>query len=114
MSLLTGFWSGHHTPSREDWDQPQYFFPTYENDNLLFGLEDPEAGEVVEVTPEEVNDLGESILAKEEVRKELTGVRRGGSRRGRGGPRQKTELLLMGTTPVAIHFSDSLHESCSI
>ena len=45
-------------------------------------------GEVVEVTPEEVNNLGESILAKEEVRKELTGVRRGGSRRGRGGPRQ--------------------------
>ena len=88
MSLLTGFWSGHHTPSREDWDQPQYFFPTYENDNLLFGLEDPEAGEVVEVTPEEVNNLGESILAKEEVRKELTGVRRGGSRRGRGVPRQ--------------------------
>ena len=23
-----------------DWDQPQYYFPTYENDNLLCGLED--------------------------------------------------------------------------
>ena len=45
---------------------------------------------MIEVTPEEVNnDLGESILAKEEVRKELTGVRRGGNRRGgRGGQRQ--------------------------
>merc|ERR1719203_1964301 len=75
-------WSSHHQPgSASDWDQPQYYFPTYENDNLLFGLEDPEAGEVIEVTPEEVkNDLGESILAKEEVRKELTGVRRGGNR----------------------------------
>ena len=41
------------------------------------------------MTPEEVNNvLEESILATEEVRKELTGVRRRGSRRGgRGGPR---------------------------
>ena len=41
---------------------------------------------MIEVTPEEVNsDLGESILAREEVRKELTGMRRGGRR---GGQRQ--------------------------
>ena len=33
-------WSGHHVPGpSSDWDQPQYYFPTYENDNLLCGLE---------------------------------------------------------------------------
>ena len=43
---------------REDWDQPQYYFPTYENDNLLFGLEDPGGGPVVPlVTPEEVRSI---------------------------------------------------------
>ena len=25
---------------RDEWDQPQYFFPTYENDNLLLFLDD--------------------------------------------------------------------------
>ena len=36
-------WSSHITPgSQADWDQPQYYFPTYENDNLLCGLEDVE------------------------------------------------------------------------
>ena len=33
-------WTSHYTPaSSADWDQPQYYFPTYENDNLLCGLE---------------------------------------------------------------------------
>ncbi|XP_074645337.1 zinc finger protein 277-like [Tubulanus polymorphus] len=27
-------------PSQEIWDLPQYYFPTYENDNLLYSLED--------------------------------------------------------------------------
>ncbi|XP_022099400.1 zinc finger protein 277-like [Acanthaster planci] len=33
---------GHMTdlPDKQDWDQPQYFFPTYENDTLLYKLED--------------------------------------------------------------------------
>ena len=33
-------WTGHHVPGPgSDWDQPQFYFPTYENDNLLCGLE---------------------------------------------------------------------------
>ena len=27
------------------WDQPQYYFPTYENDNLLCGLEELMGGD---------------------------------------------------------------------
>ena len=30
-----------------EWDQPQYFFPTYENDNLLYCLEDTDEKQVV-------------------------------------------------------------------
>ena len=31
---------GHHVPQNvADWDQPQFYFPIYENDNLLCGLE---------------------------------------------------------------------------
>lgn len=30
---------------RTVWDQPQYFFPTYENDALLCSLEDDEEDE---------------------------------------------------------------------
>jgi hypothetical protein len=74
-------WAGHHTPaSPSDWDQPQYYFPTYENDNLLFGLEDPDAGEEVEVTAEDVALPEGSILAQEEVRRGLAPARRRGGR----------------------------------
>uniref|UniRef100_UPI00358FB951 zinc finger protein 277 isoform X2 n=1 Tax=Myxine glutinosa TaxID=7769 RepID=UPI00358FB951 len=36
--------SGHlgSPPLCKDWDQPQYYFPTYENDTLLYGLSDSE------------------------------------------------------------------------
>ncbi|XP_064605513.1 zinc finger protein 277-like isoform X2 [Liolophura sinensis] len=39
-------------PKEPLWDQPEYFFPTYENDNLLCQLEDWEASgdEVVEIS----------------------------------------------------------------
>ena len=29
-------------PARSSWDQPQYYFPTYENDTLLCTLSDSE------------------------------------------------------------------------
>merc|ERR1719435_435627 len=60
-------WAGHHAPaSAEDWDQPQYSFPTYENDNLLFGLDDPdiEGDRVPTVMPEDIK-VESSILATE-------------------------------------------------
>jgi len=68
-------WSSHHSPSlQSDWDQPQYYFPTYENDNLLFGLEDPDTegntDKVPTVLAEDIS-VEDSILAKEEVRREL-------------------------------------------
>merc|ERR1719402_132702 len=35
-------WSDHRQPAKDEWNQPQYFFPTYENDNLLHTLEEGE------------------------------------------------------------------------
>merc|ERR1719221_2054757 len=80
-------WAGHHTPCRSDWDQPQYYFPTYENDNLLFGLEDPDVDDKDSedtgfcsdnslghppVLPEDIpTPVRESILQQEEVRRSL-------------------------------------------
>ncbi|XP_060079200.1 zinc finger protein 277-like [Ylistrum balloti] len=63
------------------WDQPQYFFPTYENDNLLCQLQDDEedqtAGNVtccqgnVTVIAEDVPDVGQTILSEERVRRDI-------------------------------------------
>jgi hypothetical protein len=33
-------WSNHYEPSAKDWNQPQFYFPTYENDNLLCVLDE--------------------------------------------------------------------------
>eukprot|EP00090_Calanus_glacialis_P031701 TRINITY_DN52697_c0_g1_i1.p1 TRINITY_DN52697_c0_g1~~TRINITY_DN52697_c0_g1_i1.p1 ORF type:complete len:476 (+),score=156.19 TRINITY_DN52697_c0_g1_i1:54-1481(+) len=86
-------WSNHHQPgSAADWDQPQYYFPTYENDNLLFGLEDPDGdnkdsedtgfcsdsslGQPT-VLPEDIPaPVRDSILQQEEVRRSLVPTRR--------------------------------------
>lgn len=35
----------NYIPCQADWDQPQYFFPTYENDNLLYLLNDDDDDE---------------------------------------------------------------------
>lgn len=73
---------------REEWDQPQYFFPTYENDNFLFCLEDDDdddqqdeglprsmknnkGDEEPPVIPEEIPVEKDSILFKDEFRREL-------------------------------------------
>jgi len=69
-------WSSHHQPgSARDWDQPQYYFPTYENDNLLFWLEDPDPADTSldsVVQPEEMgNPAAQSILQDELVRRSL-------------------------------------------
>jgi len=67
-------WS-NHLPSPTEWNQPQFFFPTYENDNLLHTLdeidEDAGGGEAP-VLPEELGPhLSDSILQDEQVRRSL-------------------------------------------
>ena len=87
-------WSSHHQPGNaSDWDQPQYYFPTYENDNLLFGLEDPDIDDRDSedstgfcsdnslghppVLPEDIpSPVRESILQQEEVRRSLVPSKR--------------------------------------
>ncbi|XP_071810089.1 zinc finger protein 277-like [Asterias amurensis] len=69
---------GHMTqlPSRDDWDQPQYFFPTYENDSLLCELEDDEnedAGqsEKTPIIAEDAPVPTDSILSDQNILKGL-------------------------------------------
>ncbi|XP_023215202.1 zinc finger protein 277-like [Centruroides sculpturatus] len=62
-------------PSKEVWDQPKYYFPTYENDNLLCCLDDGENFQCQSleppVLPEELEKPISSILLDENVRKLL-------------------------------------------
>ena len=61
-------------PEPPIWDQPQYFFPTYENDSLLYALEEAEgAADDVPVYPEDPVDVRQSVLADSAVREELGG-----------------------------------------
>ncbi|XP_043234870.1 zinc finger protein 277-like [Amphibalanus amphitrite] len=61
-------------PEPSIWDQPQYFFPTYENDSLLYALEEAEgADDDVPVFPEDAVDVRQSVLADSAVRQELGG-----------------------------------------
>lgn len=65
------------------WDQPQYFFPTYENDNLLCQLQDDDAEDKMEdgsmvcchgkvtVIAEDIPDVGQTILSEETVRQDI-------------------------------------------
>jgi len=78
--------SDHMEPgSVNDWDQPQYYFPTYENDNLLCGLEDLAEDGIdtddtgfcsedsvggVPILPEDF-PVQESILVQEDLRRSL-------------------------------------------
>jgi len=78
-------WSpGHCRPGDVTvWDQPQYYFPTYENDNLLCGLEELMGGDTddtgfcsedsvggVPVLSEDF-PVKESILVQEDLRRSL-------------------------------------------
>ncbi|XP_023344580.1 zinc finger protein 277 isoform X2 [Eurytemora carolleeae] len=62
-------WSNHYTPQPGDWNQPQFFFPTYENDNLLHCLEDDNEMSSVPIVAEELKtEISDSILQDELVR----------------------------------------------
>ena len=60
---------------REEWDTPQFYFPTYENDNFLCLIEDEENSKADEeeapVLPQELSEsVEEALLFKEEYRKQ--------------------------------------------
>ena len=82
-------WSNHYEPSPKDWDQPQFYFPTYENDNLLCVLEEEEEEEdqgfcsdgsgaaAPPVLPEEVAaGLQQSVLMEAALRNSLLPTKR--------------------------------------
>ncbi|KAM5172282.1 LOW QUALITY PROTEIN: zinc finger protein 277 [Mantella aurantiaca] len=54
-------------PERSVWDQPQYYFPTYENDSLLCTLSDSE--EEITAQNEEFPVIGEDLSRLETLRK---------------------------------------------
>ena len=63
-----------------DWDSPEYFFPTYENDNFLLNcLDDDVYEENGEKPPVEFEDLPknlkESILIRDDVRESICPLR---------------------------------------
>ncbi|XP_070558091.1 zinc finger protein 277-like isoform X2 [Ptychodera flava] len=75
--------SKDHTelPSMDTWDQPQYYFPTYENDTLLSLLTDvndaeDEPGMSCIVVPEDVPRVDGSILQDRNVRRQISGDER--------------------------------------
>ena len=60
---------------RDEWDQSQFYFPTYENDNFLCLIEDEECNKAEDdenalVIPQEI-PVQDSILFQEEYRKQL-------------------------------------------
>ncbi|KAL4226433.1 hypothetical protein ACF0H5_014416 [Mactra antiquata] len=73
--LLDHMHEENHTnklPHITVWDQPQYYFPTYENDNLLCQLEDEDDGcHGNENVIAEDNPVLDTILSEETIRKEI-------------------------------------------
>uniref|UniRef100_A0A8C5MAY6 Zinc finger protein 277 n=1 Tax=Leptobrachium leishanense TaxID=445787 RepID=A0A8C5MAY6_9ANUR len=55
-------------PERSLWDQPQYYFPTYENDSLLCTLSDSEGEIAEEVEHDDIPVIPEDLSGLEELR----------------------------------------------
>ena len=63
--------------SKDSWDQPTYFFPTYENDNLLCFLDDEVYDSEAVKPPIEAEEIPvetvqESILKEKEFRDSIS------------------------------------------
>lgn len=56
-------------PERSLWDQPQYYFPTYENDSLLCTLSDSEEELTAQEQSEEIPVIGEDLSSLEALKK---------------------------------------------
>ncbi|CAG0881575.1 unnamed protein product [Darwinula stevensoni] len=71
-SLLEHMSTAEHfqVPPSSQWNQPQYYFPTKEDDNLLCILEDDEKEHIDDVIPENL-EVSCSILSDEQLRKTL-------------------------------------------
>ncbi|XP_072027665.1 zinc finger protein 277-like [Amphiura filiformis] len=60
-------------PNKTEWDQPQYFFPTYENDNLLCALDEDDDDDKIgdesstPIIAEDAPDAKDSILLTDEA-----------------------------------------------
>ncbi|XP_072257621.1 zinc finger protein 277 isoform X2 [Pyxicephalus adspersus] len=70
MELITHMEKYSHVnvlPERSVWDQPQYYFPTYENDSLLCTLSDSE--DEITTQNEEFPVIGEDLSRLEALRK---------------------------------------------
>ncbi|OCT88992.1 hypothetical protein XELAEV_18017621mg [Xenopus laevis] len=55
-------------PERSLWDQPQYYFPTYENDSLLCTLSDSEGDTAEEEQHDNVPVIGEDLSSLEALK----------------------------------------------
>uniref|UniRef100_F7DEP0 Zinc finger protein 277 n=1 Tax=Ornithorhynchus anatinus TaxID=9258 RepID=F7DEP0_ORNAN len=55
-------------PDQHTWDQPQYYFPTYENDSLLCTLSDGEGDRVTEDTSVEAPVISEDVSRLQALR----------------------------------------------
>ncbi|XP_053318939.1 zinc finger protein 277 [Spea bombifrons] len=55
-------------PERSLWDQPQYYFPTYENDSLLCTLSDSEGESEAKDQNEDIPVIGEDLSKLAELR----------------------------------------------
>ncbi|XP_063783353.1 zinc finger protein 277 isoform X2 [Pseudophryne corroboree] len=55
-------------PERSLWDQPQYYFPTYENDSLLCTLSDSEEDVTAQDQGEEIPVIGEDLSSLEALK----------------------------------------------
>ncbi|XP_040266990.1 zinc finger protein 277 isoform X1 [Bufo bufo] len=56
-------------PERSLWDQPQYYFPTYENDSLLCTLSDSEEEITAQNQNEDIPVIGEDLSSLEALKK---------------------------------------------
>ncbi|KAJ8047322.1 hypothetical protein HOLleu_06296 [Holothuria leucospilota] len=78
-ALISHMTSSKHIqdlPESSEWDQPQYYIPTYENDSLLFGLEDdedfPGNSQTPVVAEDTMVDIENSVLRDLHIRSSLS------------------------------------------
>ena len=61
--------SGHlgQQPENSSYDQPEYFFPTYEDDNLLCSLEDDQSSDDMSLGRSHRTSTSEDVVIAEDI-----------------------------------------------